>query len=153
VVVVAVLAVFIFVFIKGLLGAARVEASAEDAATAVKDLLGSEVLTKAIARQNIVGLWGSLDREGYQVEFTAGGEMTETLDPNTVVAIWDLVNFNEGPNEVVSTVAFSQDGVFLKQSLDEGKNHFYYKIVQVDRERFIMIYLHQSGILSFDRIR
>jgi len=112
-----------------------------------------EVLTEGAVRKNIVGLWRSLDREGYEVEFTTDGEMIETLGPNRVIGRWELIDYNEGPNEVVGTTAFSEEGVFLRQSLDDGKSSFYYKVVEADLNSLVTIYLHQSGILGFERIR
>jgi len=116
------------------------------------DLKGS-VLTKSEVESVLVGKWGSLDRNGYEIEFTKNGKMRESLSENSNEALWKLVDFEEGPNEVISTVLFSQNGVFLRQSLDEGKNHFYYKVVQADENRLILLYLHEGGILGFDRIR
>jgi len=112
-----------------------------------------EVLTESMVRKNIVGLWQSLDNKDYQVEFTKEGEMIENLNQNKVIGFWDLVSFIEGPNEVISAISFSEDGVYLRQSLDGGKNHFYYKVAQVDSDRLVTIYLHQGGILGFSRIR
>jgi len=112
-----------------------------------------ETLDKESVRQNIVGLWQSLDNSGYSVEFTAGGKMTERLDKSVVSGDWNLVSYEEGPNAIVGGISFSQEGVFLEQSLEEGKARFYYKVVQVDKDRLVTIYLHQAGILGFDRIR
>lgn len=109
----------------------------------------SEVEVKRI----LVGLWSSLDRDGYRIEFTNKNEMTESLGSNETRGTWDLVTFEEGPNTVIGTVSFSKDGVFLKQSLDEGRSNFYYKIVQADLNRLVLIYLHEGGILGFDRIK
>jgi hypothetical protein len=113
----------------------------------------SITLTSENVRKNIVGSWQSLDNTAYQVEFGGSGEMVEKLPPNQTNGTWELVDFENGPNSVIETISFSHDGVFLKQNLDEGKTSFYYKVVQVDENRLVLIYLHEGGILGFDRIK
>ena len=113
----------------------------------------AEILTKDIVRKSIVGKWQSLDNLKYHVEFTSLQDMVEELLPNKTIGKWELVDFNNGPDDIISTISFSTDGVFLRQILDDGKNSFYYKVLQVDQNRLVLIYLNQGGILGFNRIR
>jgi len=104
---------------------------------------------------NIIGLWKSLDTEGYEMEFSKEGVMTERLGQNQTVGSWDLIDFNEGPNDlVVGAVLFTEEGIFLKQSLDEGRADFYYKVVKANEEDLNLMYLHQGGrLLLFEKAR
>ena len=132
----------------------KAEVTQEEIDKAIEDLSKeAEVLTKETVSQNIVGLWQSLDNSNYQVEFTQAGEMIEKLSSNQINGLWKLVSFNEGPNEVIGTASFSQEGVFLRQSLDEGKNHFYYKVIQSTPNRLVTLYLLEGAILGFDKVQ
>jgi len=57
----------------------------------------------------------------------------------------------KGRDRVIGTTSFSEDGVFLKQTLD-GVDYFY-KVVQADDERLVTIFLDRGGILGFQRIK
>jgi hypothetical protein len=113
----------------------------------------SKDLTIGDVEESIIGSWASIERDGYLVEFSSTGEMTESLESNQTIGTWDIVSFEEGPNKVIGTIAFSKKGVFLKQSLDAGRANFYYKVVRADAEGLILIYLHQGGVLSFNRVK
>jgi len=112
----------------------------------------SSTVTTEDVEANIVGHWRNLENPNYTVEFTSLGVMTERLGPNETIGLWKLVNYKDGPNSVIGSTAFSGDGVFLRQSLDEGKSHYYYKVAGINSSRLTVIYLHESGVLNFEKI-
>jgi len=100
------------------------------------------------AEKELIGLWKSLDREGYTVRINSDGSYLEDLENVTSTeATWRVLD-SLSQEEVGPSG--NTEGVFLEQSFGAGAE-FYYRILELSSDRLIMMYLDNGGILGFER--
>ena len=100
------------------------------------------------AAKELIGLWKSLDREGYTVRINADGSYLEDLENVTSTeATWRL---SDSINQEEVGASENTEGIFLEQAFP-GAGKFYYRILELSSNRLIMMYLDNGEILGFER--